>query len=249
MSKKIAAGANKIVLDVTCGSGAFMKDIQQAIELAKMMKKIGELAKKETICVITNMDEPLGKAVGNSLEVIEAVEALQGNMQKDVKEVVTTLGAYMLKLAGKGENIEKNKERLLEQLKNGKAFEKAKQWIQSQGGDISYLEDLNQWEIAQYKLPVIAKKTGYISKLEAQKVGEISMRLGAGRKKKEDAIDHQAGILLEKKVGDKIEKGEVLAYIYTNQEKIGKEEQKNLEQIYQIAEEKIEKKNILAVMD
>ena len=136
MSKKIAAGANKIVLDVTCGRGAFMKNIETATKLAETMKKIGELAKKETTCVITNMNEPLGKAIGNSLEVIEAIEFLKGNMQPDVKEVILTLGAYMIKLADKGEDIEDNKQKMLEQIQNGKAFAKLEQWIQKQGGDI-----------------------------------------------------------------------------------------------------------------
>ena len=137
-----------------------MKNIEQATNLAQMMKKIGNLANKETVCVITNMDQPLGKAVGNSLEVIEAINFLKGNMQEDVKEVITTLGAYMLKLAGKGENIEENKKRILEQIQNGKAFDKCKQWIQKQGGDISYLENIEKWEKAKYILPVVATKSG-----------------------------------------------------------------------------------------
>jgi len=126
MSKKIAAGASKIVLDVTCGSGAFMKKEEDATALAKEMNKIGRLANKETVCVITDMEEPLGKSIGNSLEVIEAIEALNGKMEEDVKEVVITLGAYMLKLAGKGDNIEENKEKMLDCIVSGKALEKFK---------------------------------------------------------------------------------------------------------------------------
>ena len=189
MSKKIAAGANKIVLDVTCGSGAFMKNIETATKLAETMKKIGELAKKETTCVITNMNEPLGKAIGNSLEVIEAIEFLKGNMQPDVKEVILTLGAYMIKLADKGEDIEDNKQKMLEQIQNGKAFAKLEQWIQKQGGDISYLENTEKFEKAKYVIPVIADRSGYVKSLDAQEIGKASMNLGAGRKKKEDNID------------------------------------------------------------
>jgi pyrimidine-nucleoside phosphorylase len=248
MSKKIAAGASKIVLDVTCGNGAFMKNKDQAIELANMMKKIGELAQKETVCVITNMNEPLGRAVGNSLEVIEAIKALQGEIEEDVKEVVFTLGAYMLKLAGKGENIEENKQKIEEQIKNKKAFEKCKEWVQAQGGNISYLENLGKWEKAKYILPVIAQKEGYVVNLDAQKVGEISMRLGAGRIKKEDIIDPVVGVILEKKIGDKVEKGQILSYIYANHEEVGKQEQLKLQQVYEIGEEKIEKSNILAII-
>lgn len=213
-----------------------------------MMKKIGNLANKETVCVITNMEQPLGKAVGNSLEVIEAIEFLKGNMKEDVKQVITTLGAYMLNLAGKGDNIEENKKRIIEQIQNGKAFEKCKQWIQNQGGDISYLENIEKWEKAKYILPVVATKAGYVTNLNAQKVGEISMRLGAGRIRKEDSIDPMVGVILEKKIGDKVEKGQILAYVHANNEEIGKKEQENLQQIYQIGESKIEIKDILAVI-
>lgn len=235
MSKKIAAGANKIVLDVTCGSGAFMKTKKQAEELAEMMKKIGDLTNKETVCIITDMDEPLGKAVGNSLEVIEAIEALQGNMREDVKEVVYLLGAHMLKLAGKGENIEENKQKIEEQIQSGKAFEKFKQWIQKQGGDITYLETPEKWKKATYILPVIAQKSGYVTSLDAQQVGKVSMELGAGRRKKEDTIDPSVGIILEKKVGSKVEKGDILAFIHANNEEIGKIGQENLQKIYFVA--------------
>ena len=249
MSKKIAAGANKLVLDVTCGSGAFMKKLPQAEELANTMKKIGELANKQTVCVITNMDEPLGKAVGNSLEVIEAIEALKGNMKEDVKEVVFTLGAYMIKLAGKGDNIEENKQKMQEQINNGKAFEKLKQLVQKQGGDISYLDNPKKFKQAKYILSVIAEKSGYITRLDAQQVGEISMKLGAGRTKKEDDIDFSVGVVLEKKVGDYVQKGDVLAYIYANEETVGKQEQKDLAEIYQIGSNKTEKKNVLEVIE
>ncbi len=225
-----------------------MKNIEQATNLAQMMKKIGNLANKETVCVITNMDQPLGKAVGNSLEVIEAINFLKGNMQEDVKEVITTLGAYMLKLAGKGENIEENKKRILEQIQNGKAFDKCKQWIQKQGGDISYLENIEKWEKAKYILPVVATKSGYITSLDAQKVGEISMRLGAGRIKKEDSIDPRVGVILEKKIGDSVGKGQILAYVHANNDEIGKQEQENLQQIYEIGENKIQTKDILAII-
>ena len=141
MSKKIAAGANKIVLDVTCGSGAFMKNEQDAIKLSEIMKKIGELANKETVCVITNMDEPLGKNVGNTLEILEVINALKGNIEKDVQEVVLELGAQMIRLARKGDSIEENKRKMLENIQNGKALEKFKQLVKKQNGDISYLEN------------------------------------------------------------------------------------------------------------
>ncbi len=242
MSKKIAAGANKIVLDVTCGSGAFMKDLNNATKLAETMKKIGELANKETVCVITSMEEPLGRAVGNSLEVIEAIEFLKGNMQPDVKEVILTLGAYMIKLAGKGNNIEENKQKMLEQIQNGKAFAKLEQWVQKQGGDISYLENTEKFEKAKFVLPVVAERSGYVEQLNAQEIGKASMNLGAGRKKKEDNIDFAVGIILEKKIGDKVESGEILAYIHANDENLGNEIVKDVFNAYTITNDRVSKK-------
>lgn len=249
MSKKIAAGANKIVLDVTCGSGAFMKTLEDATELAETMKKIGELADKETVCVITNMEEPLGKSVGNSLEVIEAIEALKGNMQPDVREVILTLGAYMIKLSDKGNNIEENKQAILTQIENGEALKKLKQWIEKQNGDISYIENTEKFTKAKNIIPVLAKEDGYINELNAQKIGEASARLGAERIKKEDKIDHSVGIILEKKVADKIEKGEVLAYIHSNDEALGKEVANEVNDVYKICSKPVNKKeNILKIV-
>lgn len=242
MSKKIAAGANKIVLDVTCGSGAFMKNEKNATLLAETMKNIGELAGKETICIITAMDEPLGKTVGNTLEVIEAIEFLKGNMQPDVKEVILTLGAYMIKLSGNGNNIEENKQRILQQIQNGKAFEKLMQWVSKQGGDVSYLENTNKFTKAKYVIPVIAQNSGYVKKLDAQKIGEASMNLGAGRKKKEDNIDFAVGITLEKKISHKVEGGETVAYVHANNEAQGKQIANNVLNAYEIANEIVEPK-------
>ncbi len=243
MSKKIAAGANKIVLDVTCGSGAFMKSLSQAIQLAETMKKIGELAKKETVCIITSMEEPLGESVGNSLEVIEAVQALRGKMAADVQEVVLTLGAYMIKLAGKGDNIEENKQKMLTQIQKGEAFQKLKELIQIQGGDISCIENLELLPKAKYVMPVLATEKGYVKTLDAKSVGEVSMYLGAGRMKKEDCIDPAVGIILKKKIGDYVREGEVLAYIHANSEEKGKEAINQLLNCYEIIEERIEKKS------
>lgn len=245
MSKKIAAGANKIVLDVTCGSGAFMKDLSQATRLAETMKKIGELAQKETICIITSMEEPLGEAVGNALEVEEAISALQGNMAEDVQEVVLTLGAYMMKLAGKGDNIEENKQKMLMQIQNGEAFKKLKELIQAQGGDVTYIEKTELLPKAKYVMPVLSNKNGYIKTLEAKSVGEISMHLGAGRMRKEDAISPAVGIVLKKKIGDRVKENEVLAYIHANSEEQGKEAVRQLLNCYEIVKEKVEKSNCI----
>lgn len=241
MSKKIAAGANKIVLDVTCGSGAFMKNIKEAEELSKTMINIGKLANKETVCIITNMDQPLGKMVGNNLEVIEAIEALKGNIQEDVKNVVLELGAYILKLDGKGNNIEENKKIIEEIIKNGKAYNKFEELVKNQGGDISYIQDINKFEKAKYIVPVIAKKCGYIEKLNAEEVGKIAMNLGAGRIRKEDNIEYSVGIELLKKVGDSVAQGETLAYIHANDEEKGTKAVEELFELYKISEKRTNK--------
>ena len=234
MSKKIASGANKIVLDVTCGSGAFMKTKEDAKKLAETMEKIGELAGRKTVAVITDMDQPLGKYVGNTLEVIESIEALNGHWQEDVKEVVLLLGANMIKLAGKGDNLEENKIRMLEQIENGEALNKFKELVVKQGGDVSYIEDVEKFPKAKYKLPVIATKSGIVNKLNAEEVGKIAMSLGAGRLRKEDDIVKEVGIELNKKVGDNVEIGNVLAYIHGNNEELTEKAVIELRNVYEI---------------
>ncbi len=248
MSKKIAAGANKIVLDVTCGNGAFMKNIIDAKELAIQMNKIGKLANKETICVITNMNEPLGYAIGNNLEIIEAVNSLKGQMPKDVEEVVLELGAYMLKLAGKGENIEENKNKIKDTIKTGKAFHKFAELVENQGGDITYIENTEKFSKAKYEIEIFSSKEGYIKEINAEEIGKLASYLGAGRTKKEDKIDYTAGIILNKKVGDNVKTNEKLATLYTNKENY-EEAKEELERIIKISNEAVEKeKTILEII-
>ncbi len=213
MSKKIAAGANKLVLEVTCGSGAFMKTKEDAETLGKVMKEIGKLSGIETTCVITNMEQPIGKCVGNSLEVEEAIKALKGDMEKDVKEIVLCLGAEIIKMAGLGKDIEINKKMILEKIEQGKAYEKFIQLIEKQQGDVEYL---NHIEKAKEIVKVTAEENGYIKTLNAEAIGRAALTLGAGRVKKEDKIDYTCGIVLEKKIGDKVNVGETLAYIHFN---------------------------------
>ena len=236
MSKKIAAGANKIVLDVTCGFGAFMQNKEDAIKLSETMNRIGKLADKETICIITNMDEPLGSAVGNNLEVIEAINALNGKMADDLKEVILELGAYMIKLAGISEDIDKNKEMILENIQNKKAYNKFVELVENQGGDISYIEDTTKFAKAKYIVPVICKKDGYVEELNARKVGEISGALGAGRVRKEDDIDETVGVMLCKKVSDEVRTGDILAYVHANNEELSAKAVKDLEEVYKIGD-------------
>ena len=219
MSKKIAAGANKIVIDVTCGSGAFMKNKEDALKLANIMTQIGALAGKETVCIITPMDEPLGYAVGNTLEVIEAVDILKNKyMPEDVKHIVEDLGANMLKLAGKVQDLEEGKRQVLENIRNGKAYEKFLELVKSQGGDISYIENTDKFEKAKYIVPIKADKDGVISKIDAYTVGKMSCYLGAGREKKEDSINNKVGFIFNKKVGDKVNANDIIGYIHADDE-------------------------------
>ena len=241
MSKKIASGAEKIVLDVTVGKGAFMKNMENAKELANEMIEIGKLANRETVCVLTNMNEPLGYAVGNNLEVIEAIDFLKGKMPKDLKQVVLELGAYMIKLAGLGEKLEENKNKMLENISNGKAYNKFVEMVKNQEGDISYLEDTNKFEKAKIIEPIIAKQDGYIQEINAEEIGKVTCGLGAGRVKKEDIIDYSVGVILNKKVADKVSKGDILGYIHSNSKEKFEEAERKLEQIIKINENKIEK--------
>ena len=234
MSKKIASGANKIVIDVTVGKGAFMKTKEDAQKLAEQMVRIGNLAGKEVICILTPMDEPLGYAVGNSLEVIEAINFLKGDMLKDLKEVVLELGANMLKLAGKGENIEENKIRMLETIENGEAYKKLLEMVENQGGDTSYLEDTTKFEKSKYISAVVTEKIGQVKEINAEKIGELACYLGAGRLRKEDKIQPNVGIILNKKVGDMVEEQDFLAYVCANDEMKLREAERKILEIYKI---------------
>ena len=234
MSKKIASGANKIVLDVTVGKGAFMKTKEDALKLSQMMIKIGELAGREVVCIQTKMDEPLGYAVGNILEVKEAIKFLKGYMPKDLKDVVFELGANMIKLAGKGDDLEKNKSLIQENIVNVKAFEKLVQMVKNQGGDVSYLNDLEKFEKPKYIISVKAEKSGVVKEVNAEEVGKLACMLGAGRIRKEDEIDYSAGIFVNKKVGDYVEIKEPLAFIYTNKEDKIEEAKEKILKIWKI---------------
>lgn len=245
MSKKIAAGANKIVLDVTVGSGAFMKNKEDAIKLSNMMKDIGNLADRETVCILTNMSEPVGYSIGNTLEIIETVECLKGNIPEDIKEIITTIGSYIIKLSGKGDDLEENKKMILENIQNGKAYNKFLELVENQNGDIEYIKDTSKFERAKYIIPVISEQEGFIEELNAEKVGQISVLLGAGRLKKEDSIDKAVGIVLNKKIADKVQKGEPLAYIHANDEEKGKEASEKLKEAYKISEIEIEKEKVI----
>lgn len=220
ISKKIAAGADAIVLDVTTGDGAFMKNIEDARRLAKTMTSIGKLANRETVAVISDMSEPLGEAIGNSLEVVEAIETLQGNGPEDLVEMCYALGSQMVVLAGKAKTIDEARTLLQEALESGKALAKFKEMIQNQGGDPTIVEKPERILTARYTMELPAKQSGVVSKIVANELGIAAMMLGAGRKTKEDDIDHAVGLKLHKKIGDTVTKGESLLTIYSNDEEI-----------------------------
>ena len=237
MSKKLAAGSDAILLDVKTGSGAFMKSIEDSIELAKKMVAIGEHNNRRTVALITDMDSPLGNDIGNSLEVIEAIETLQGKGPKDLTEVCIQLAANMLYLAGKGD-IATCVKQVEEVLQNGKAFEKLIELVKAQSGDASVIENPELFKKAQYEHQVVALKSGYVNHINTEEVGIVSVVLGAGRETKESSIDYSAGIRLLKKYGDKVEKGDVLGILYTDKEECLQEAERMFTEAYTIGEEK-----------
>ena len=216
MSKKIASGSDAIVLDVKVGDGAFMKTPEDAKELAREMVDIGNNVGRKTIAVISDMDQPLGFAIGNALEVIEAIELLKGNGPKDLLELTLTLGSNMLVLSGKVKDEEEGRALLLENINNGKAVQKLKEFVKAQGGDESFVDDYEKFPKAKHIIEVKSEKEGYINKIHAEKLGLIAMELGAGRATKESTIDLAVGMRLTKKRGDKVEKGDIIAYVYAN---------------------------------
>ncbi|MEG1964814.1 MAG: pyrimidine-nucleoside phosphorylase [Oscillospiraceae bacterium] len=218
MSKKLAAGADAIVLDVTKGSGAFMKTVDNAIELAQTMVKIGEGAGKKTIALITDMDRPLGYAIGNSIEVIEAIETLKGNGPEDLTKVCVELAGNMLFLAEKG-SITQCKIMAEDAIKNGSALAKFRDMVRTQGGDEKCIDNYNVFKRAETIYSVKSTKTGYITHMNTEKCGMSSVVLGAGRETKNSQIDYSAGIILKKKVGDYVKSGEEIAVLHTNKEK------------------------------
>lgn len=216
MSKKLASGADAIVLDVKTGSGAFMKNYEDASELAQKMVSIGKMAGRNCIGVISDMDQPLGNAVGNALEVIEAINTLKGEGPKDFTELVYTLGAQML-IASKVCSDEKEAISLMEeQISNRKALDKFAEFVKNQGGDSSYVYDTNKFELGKIKREVKAEESGYIASIVCDQVGLCSLDLGGGRVTKESEIDLSVGLIINKKVGDKVEAGDTLATIYGN---------------------------------
>ncbi|MDU6247741.1 MAG: thymidine phosphorylase, partial [Paeniclostridium sordellii] len=240
MCKKLASGADAIVLDVKTGDGAFMKTIDDSFALAKEMVDIGDNMNRETVAIITDMDEPLGFAVGNSLEVIEAIETLKGRGPKDFVMLCETLGAYMLVLAKVAKDFEEGKTKIKEAISSGSALEKLREFIENQGGDSAIVDDYTLLPQAKEIMEIKAPKTGYIKKIEAEEVGVSAMMLGAGRETKDDELDLSAGIVLTKKVSDFVNEGDTIAYMHYNKlDKIDSAKERFLN-AYIISDEKVE---------
>ncbi len=250
MSKKLASGADAIVLDVKTGDGAFMKTLEDSIALAQAMVSIGELAGRKTTAIISEMDQPLGRAVGNVLEVKEAIETLRGNGPEDLVELVLTLGSYMVMAAEKAESVEAARNKLELSLQDGSAFETFKKFVVAQGGleeEVLYPEKL---PAAKYVEDVICEKTGYIAKIQTEEIGRISLLLGGGRETKESEIDLAVGLILNKKHGDKVAEGEVLATIHANDKGKLEAAKERLRSAYWIVEEEVKKQPVIkAIVD
>lgn len=226
MSKKIAAGADAIVLDVKTGNGAFMKTVDDAEQLAHAMVKIGNQVGRQTMAIISDMSQPLGRAIGNALELQEAIDTLKGEGPEDLTELVLTLGSQMVVLAQKAKDLDEARGMLQEVIDNGKALEKFKTFLSNQGGDASVVDDPSKLPTAQYQFELPAKRSGVVSEMIANEIGIASMMLGAGRQTKEDVIDLAVGLVVNKKVGDRVEEGESLLTIYANSEDVEQVKQK-----------------------
>lgn len=250
MSKKLAAGADKILLEVTCGSGAFMENTERARILAETMVKIGNMANKETIAVLTNMNQPLGRYAGNALETKEAIETLNGNGERDVVMVCGVLGAYMLKLAGVGDSIVENMKLIQSKIDSKEGLAKFKEMIGCQGGDITVVENPEKLVTAKYKVPVNSLEDGYIEKIEAKNIGQAVVNLGGGRMRKEEQVDYSVGIEVMKKIGDEVKSGEPLMYIYANDEAKAMLQIEFLRNSYKISKEKTKREEeILGIIE
>ena len=220
MSKKIASGADAIVLDVTTGDGAFMKSIEDAERLAHTMVRIGHLANRQTMAIISDKSQPLGNAIGNANEIKEAIDALKGHGPEDLMEMVYTLGSQMVVLAEKAETLQEARQLLENSITTGAAAEKFKEMIRNQGGDDSVVDSPEKLPQAKYFIDVPAKKSGVVSKIVADQIGVAAMLLGAGRRTKEEEIDYAVGLILNKKVGDSVFEGESLVTIQSNREEV-----------------------------
>ncbi|CAG0976241.1 pyrimidine-nucleoside phosphorylase [Anaerolineales bacterium] len=237
MSKKIAAGAQAIVLDVKTGLGAFMQTLEEARVLANLMVDIGRLAGRKTVALLSDMNQPLGSAVGNALEMVEAIELLRGRAPQDYYEHCLHVAAHVLVLGQRAKDLDEGRAMAQKSIDDGSALEKLRVLVQAQGGDVSYVDDVSRFERAKYVEAAKSPRSGFISQIHARIVGEASVTLGAGRAKKGDPIDHAVGFLILKKVGDKVEAGEPLFEIHANDEAKLAEARTNVLSAYQFSDE------------
>lgn len=245
MSKKLAAGADTILLDVKTGSGAFMKEESEAVKLAQEMVDIGKSAGRKMTAVITNMDEPLGMAVGNILEVKEAIDTLKGNGPKDFTELVETLASHMLILGGIAEKFDEALSMVRGAVRDGKALDKFKQFVSAQGGDTRYIDHPELFEQAHIIEEIRSEQDGFVERINAQEIGICSLILGGGRETKDSQIDPAVGLVFSKKVADPVKKGDLLATIYGNDEEKVKQAVKHFKENFHIAKDQPEKPQMI----
>lgn len=240
MSKKIAAGAQAILLDVKVGKGAFMTNLEDARKLAELMVEIGKLVGRKTVALLSDMNQPLGKAVGNSLELQEALDTLNGKGPKDFREHCLVASGYMLALGGLAPNEIKGKQIAEEVLDSGKALRKFRELVQAQGGDVQYIDEPNRLPKAKLKREVKSPQSGYLTEIDACIAGETSVILGGGRAQKEDSIDHTVGIVVEHKVGDEVNAGDLLFTLYANDDEKAEIAEKNMIEAHHWSDEPVE---------
>lgn len=243
MSKKIASGADAIVLDVKVGSGAFMKTIEEARKLGSIMVSIGKSLNRNTVAVLSNMDEPLGHEVGNANEIMEVVQVLKGQGEKKLTELSLTLASHMAVLGGKFDSYDEAYAEMSKLIENGQAINKFKEFISAQGGNPEFVDNLDKLPQAKNHFEIVSPKDGYVGFIDAEKIGLAAMMAGAGRKTKADQIDHSVGITLKAKTGDKVAKGDILAILHCNSE--DSESKTLILDAYEISNEQIESKDIV----
>lgn len=244
MSKKLAVHADAIILDVKVGSGAFMKNYDDAKKLAETMYNLGKLFDRNIVCMLSNMDEPLGHAIGNSLEVIEAIETIKGRGPKEFQDLIIDLAAQALKMKGEVSSLEAGRERVLKVIESGEALDNLKSFIEASGGDPKVCDDYSLLEVAPEITAYIAKEEGYISEIAADNMGRAAMMLGAGRATKEDSIDHSVGIMMKVKVGDYVKKGDIILEFY-HKGNLTESVVKEIDRGMKYSSNKVEKKPII----
>lgn len=239
MSLKVASGSNKIVFDITCGNGTYIKTREEAKRLARLLKRLGVLLGKDVGSVITSMDEPLGYSVGHILEIKETLECLQGRMSQDVGDVVVSLGRVILELSTNVKDKVQNERTIIEAIKSGRAYDKFKEMVASQYGSLEYIDNVEKFPVAKNVIPVYSTEDGFVERIDADIVGSIARYLGAGRMNKDSEINRTAGIELKKKIGDEVKTGDILAYIHTDDDSKVIGATQNLKEAFKLTTKKV----------